>query len=488
MSSGGCGVGNGGTNNGHVHTCSPATANRRAMTTESEAFARFALGLSWEQVPPDVIALAKGHLLDTLGIALASSGTDFGAAVVKAASTLGRSDEATVLGVGVRLPAASAALVNGTLAHGLDYDDTHVAAIYHASAPALAAALAAGEAAGASGQGVLLGYIAALEIGCRLAGAGAGMFHDRGFHPTSQCGTFAAAAAAARLAGDDVTALVNALGLCGSMASGILELRESWLKRLHPGWAAHAGIVAAALGRHGFRGPATVFEGPHGFYAAHIGRVPVGDQAPSHQLGQRWATLGIALKPYPCCHFVHAFVDAALVLREQIPLADIERIDCPLTDRLQPLVGEPRERRIRPPTIYDALFSVPYVVAMALVKGRVDVAGFYDEKLDDPAILALAARTFCPDDPESDYPTHFPGEVRITLKDGRVIRRREPTSRGTPERRLTQAEIEAKFYANATRAISEAQAASIAQIVWRLDTIGNVRELISACAPPGSEA
>ena len=451
------------------------------MTTVSEHLAAFALDVRWEDVPDDVRGLARGHLLDALGIALASSRMDFARTVHGAASSLGTGGEATGIGFGTRLPAPSAALLNGTLVHGLDFDDTHVEAVYHASAPALAAALAAGEAARADGRAVLVAFTAGLELGCRLAGAAPGAFHDRGFHPTALCGTFASAAVAARLAGDDHAALVNALGLCGSQAAGVLELRESWLNRLHPGWAAHSGLVAAALGRHGFRGPATVFEGPHGFFASHLGRVPDGAASPAHELGSRWAARGIALKPYPCCHFVHAFVDAALVLRDQVAIDDIARIDCPLTPRLQALVAEPRDRRIPPPTIYDALFSVPYAVALALVKGRVDLAAFYDEPLDDPTVLALAAKTFCPDDPASDYPKHFPGEVRITLRDGRTLHRREPTSRGTPERRLEPGAIEAKFLENATRAVSDVQAKRIAGMVWELERLPAIGTLMREC-------
>ncbi len=453
------------------------------MTTMSETLAEFAVKLAWDEVPPEVVGLGKLHFLDTLGIAIASSGMDFGRAVHDAAKGLGGGDESTALGFGTRLPATSAALVNGTLAHGLDFDDTHVEAIYHASAPAFAAALAAGEAAGSDGRAALLAYVIGLEIGCRLAGGGSGVFHDRGFHPTALCGTFAAAAIGARLMGDGTAPLVNALGLCGSQAAGILELRESWLKRLHPGWAAHAGLVAAALGRHGFRGPATVLEGPHGFYAAHLGSVPEGDRAPTVALGRRWEALGIALKPYPCCHFVHAFVDAALALSEagDFRLEEIERIDCPLTERLIPLVAEPRERRIAPPTIYDALFSVPYAVALALVKRRVDLAAFYDERLDDPEVLGVARKVFCPPDPTSDYPRHFPGEVCIRLRGGGELRRREATSRGTPERRLGREAVEAKFLANAGRELGEAQARRVAAAVWELETLPGIGALVREC-------
>lgn len=453
--------------------------------TLADQLAGFALDLSWDAIPEEVVGLAKAHFLDALGIALASSVTDFGKSVLNAAMSMGQADQATAVGSGVRLPATSAALVNGTLAHGLDFDDTHIAAIYHASAPALAAALAAGEAGKADGRTLLTGFVVGLEIGCRLAEAANGAFHDRGFHPTSQCGTFAAAAVSARLQGDSRESLRNALGLCGSMASGVLELRESWLKRLHPGWAAHAGLSAAALGRAGFRGPATVLEGPHGFYMAHIERVPEGTSSPVFALGRRWTALGLALKPYPCCHFIHAFVDAALFLREKLDIGDIARIDCPLTARLHSMVAEPRSRRIVPPTIYDALFSVPYIVAVALVKGRVDLAAFYDEPLDDPQILDLAARIHCSDDPASDYPRHFPGELRIILKDGRELRRREATSRGTPERRLSRAEVEEKFFSLATRAIDRDAAAAIARAVWNIERLEDVGSLLLQCIGGG---
>jgi 2-methylcitrate dehydratase PrpD len=453
------------------------------LATLTEDLALFALRLRWEDIPDDVVALAKEHLLDTLGVVLASSRFDFGEAMHAAVCTLGVGDEATALGFGTRLPAASAALVNGTLAHGLDFDDSHIEGIYKPSAPAASAAFASAELAGATGRELLLAYIIGLEIGCRLAAAAPGAFHDRGWHPTGLCGAFACAAVAARLAADPEIALVNAFGLCGSQAAGILEFRDSWLKRMHPGWAAHAGLVAAALGRHGFRGPATVLEGRHGFYATHLGTIPDASVAPTRDLGTRWTVRGIALKPYPFCHFIQGFVDAALVLRETegFRAEDVERVDCPLDDRLQPIVGEPRELRVNPPTIYDALFSVPYLVSLALVKGRADMAALYDEPLDDPRILALAARVWCPPDPSSDYPRRWPGEVVITLRDGRRLRRCEPVTRGGPERPLSAADVEAKFFENATRAVTDAQARQIVKSVQKLETLPSVNGLIAVC-------
>ena len=459
----------------------PLAPDSAARRTEAEAIADFTLGLDLAAIPSSVTALAQEHLLDVIGIALASSTFDFGRAVLKAARSMGDGGPAVAIGSGAMLPPTSAALVNGVLAHGLDFDDTHIGAIYHASAQAMAACLAAGNANRSDGRAVLTAFIAALEVGCRLAAVGAGVFHDRGLHPTSMCGTFASAVAAGRLAQADRQSLVWALGVCGSMAAGILEQDNSWLKRLHPGWAAHCGLSAVALGQAGFSGPATVLEGRRGFYAAHLQRIPSGDLMPSHGLGERWETLGIAIKPYPCCHFIHAFADAALELRDRFNLGDIERIECKLSAPLHKIVALPRPIRARPTTPYQALFSVPFVVATALARGRVDLTAFYDEPLDAPDLMMLTERTVCVDDPESDYPAHFPGEVVVHLRDGRTERCRKPASLGTPDVPLSRQAIVDKFMANATRAIGAADAARIAEIVLDLESAASLDELMRLC-------
>ena len=239
----------------------------------------------------------------------------------------------------------------------------------------------------------------------------------------------------------------------------------------------HAGYVAAVMALNGFKGAETVFEGRAGFYQTHLQYVPTTELLPAYRLGETWEVLGIALKPYPCCHFIHAFVDAALALRDQVDLNEIERIDCPLTDRLHKMVGEPREVRIKPRNSYDAMFSVPYVTALGLVKGRVDLASFHDLGVDDPEVLAMAAKTFVGPDPDSDFPAHFPGEVRITLRNGEVVSRREATSTGTPDRPLSRGQVEAKFAANAGRVVDTARINEIVHAVWQIEDASDVGEL-----------
>ena len=362
-----------------------ASTGGLGTSSMSASLADFALRLRLEDVPVALVAKCKGHLLDGLGIALASSEFEFAGPILKGAAALGCGTDAHCLASGAALPAAGAALVNGTLIHGLDFDDTHIGAIYHATAPALAAALAAGEAAGADGWLFLTATIGAIEIGCRLARAAEGGFHDRGFHPTALCGAFAAVFAAGRLMGAARAELISATGLCGSMAAGLLELKDSWLKRMHPGWAAHSGVAATSIAMSGFKGPTTMLEGGHGFYHAHLGHGPGESVSPVRALGDEWLIAGIALKPYPCCHFIHGFVDCALHLRDQVVLDEIESIDCPLSPRLHHMVSGPS----RPADPYSALFSTPYVVALALVTGRIDLAAFHDRGVNDSAVLAL---------------------------------------------------------------------------------------------------
>lgn len=462
------------------------TVTNHATPTLSAAVADWASALTYDDIPAEVRAVAKAHALDAVGIAIASTGMDYGHAVHSAGSRLAAGGAARVLGFATPLPPADAALVDGTLMHGLDFDDTHIGAIYHATGPALAAALTVGEEVHASGRDVLSAYVVGMEVGCRLAAAGAGRFHLRGFHPTGIAGTFAAACVTAKLRGLPPETLTSALGLCGSQAAGILELHGSWLKRMHPGWAAHSGIIAVTLADAGFRGPARVFEGPAGVYKSHLGETVTSDDLGVGDLGTRWMTSEIALKPYPCCHFTHAFVDAARAVlgeigRTNLRADEIKSVVCPSAAALRTMVTEPVEVKQAPQTIYDALFSVQYVVATTLAGRPVDLAAFYDTPLDDPATLAIAAKVTCPTDPDADFPAHFSGQVTVELTDGTTASRRVIDSHGTPQDPMTDEEVAAKFHANAGRRVDRAHAERIAALVARLDDLGDIGQLIDAC-------
>ena len=360
-------------------------------------------------MPPAVAARASLLALDTLGSCLASSREDFGRAVTRAAEQLGGAPESTLVGSKARVGAPAAVLANGTLAHGLDFDDTREDAIVHTGCVAVPTALAVGEAVGASGRAVLEAMIAGVEVMCRIGLAVPGRFHARHYHPTALTGSFAAAAVAGRLHGLTEDQQVHAFGLCGSQAAGIIEYLAdgSWTKRLHPGWAAHAGVTAAVLARAGFTGPETVFEGAHGFYAAFAGgHEPERLEALLATLGRTWELSALTFKPYPCGSIAHPYMDCALRLRERHRLRpeQIAEVRCRTAEGPLPRLWEPLAAKQRPQNGYAAKFSLPYLLASILVNGRVTLADFTDEAARSEAVGRVAARVFYDVDPDHRLP------------------------------------------------------------------------------------
>lgn len=454
------------------------------MSIISQELAQFCDGLDFEAIPKEVVEQIKIHLLDTVGISLVSSTMNFAETVFKTADELGKGEESTVIGFGKKLPMVSAALINGTLAHGLDYDDTHIGAIVHVSAPIVATGIAAGEARNVSGKDLIEALAAGMEISTRLGIVADGGFNDRGMHQTGICTPFGASLTAGKLLRLSREELENGLGVCGTMASGIIQIEGSWLKRINPGWAAHSGIISALLGHHGFIGPREVFEGTHGIFKSHLGAekefnwsLLTGD------LGSRWETLNIAIKPYPSCHYTHAFIDCAKYLLETYDIRpqEIESIECKTTERIVPVVFEPKEEKVRPTNPYGAQFSTQYLVAAMLCKGYVNLDTIYFEPLDDPEVLSLAKKIEWVPDPESDYPVNFPGELKIVLRDGREFSRRERFNRGGPRNPMSKDEVVDKFMDNANRVIEKSQAREILESVDDLEGLEDISKLVALC-------
>jgi 2-methylcitrate dehydratase PrpD len=448
-------------------------------------YARFTLGLALDDVPASAVAKAKQLVLDIIGSCLASSREEFGRAALRATESLGGPPESTLIGGATRVGASHAVLANGTLAHGLDFDDTREDAIVHTGSVAVTTALAVGEATGASGRAVLEATIAGVEVMCRVGLAVPGRFHARHYHPTSLAGSFAAAAVAGRLRGLTEDQLVSAFGICGSQAGGIIEYLAdgSWTKRLHPGWAAHAGVVATVLARSGFTGPETVFEGAHGFYQAFAGGH---DAARLDELlgtlGRAWEVEELTFKPYPCGSIAQPYMDCALRLRERhkIQPEQIAQIRCRTAEGPLPRLWEPLAAKHKPPNGYAAKFSLPYLLAVILVKGRAGLAEFTDEAVEDEAVLGVASRVSYEIDPNIDYPRQFIGDVTIRLDDGRLLEERQDRPRGGPDLPMTGEEIEAKFRGNATLAISDERASRIVEAVARLDRLERLAPLMES--------
>src|ERR1043166_4934062 len=331
--------------------------------TYSRRIAGFLGGLKLADVPEPVVAKAKLVFLDTVGIALASSTMDFGRMVLNVAQNLGGPARSSLIGARSKVGPASAVLANGTLAHGLDYDDTLEEAIVHTGCCAAMTALAVGEEIGASGGSVLEAAIGGTEGLCKAGLVAPGKFHARGFHPTAICSTFGAAAAAGKLYGLTADQWVDAFGLCGSQSSGIIEYLAdgTWTKRLHPGWSAHGGVVATLLAKEGFRGPAKVLEGTHGFFSAFGGKKDY-DFEKISELGRRWEIPRLTFKSYPCGSISHPYMDCALRIKQKHNPKpdDISEIVCRTAEGPVHRLWEPLSQKQQPPTSYAANFSLPF--------------------------------------------------------------------------------------------------------------------------------
>jgi 2-methylcitrate dehydratase PrpD len=473
-----------------VSATAPApAAESSAPPSLSQRLAEFAQGFGLHAVPPEVLDAARLCILDALGIAFASTRFEFARRSAAGIAALAGDGEHVVIGMRQRWPLRDAALMNGILVHGLDYDDTHPASVVHASASALPSMLGAGRHAGASGARALAAYLLAVEADARIGQHAGGWWQKVGFHPTGVVGVFGAALAAGYLHGHDARSMAHAQGLALSMASGSMEFLEdgSWTKRFHPGWAAASGLTAASLAAHGFESPLRAFEGRFGLYRSFLGpHAPDEAVDPFADLGERWETLTVALKPYPVCHFNHACGDAALALRAEhgFDAADVVAVTARIHRNQMPVVCEPAAAKQAPRSEYDAKFSLPYFVAACLVRGRFTLEELEAQSLADPRILDLCRRVTCEHDPESAFPRYFSGSVALQLRDGRRLERRETINRGTDARPLTQAQIEAKFFDNCERAIPRRQAQRVLEAVMALERAPDLGELCAAVALP----
>ncbi|MCC5869011.1 MAG: MmgE/PrpD family protein [Gammaproteobacteria bacterium] len=444
-------------------------------------FAAFGARFSLERVPREVVQLAKRSIVDAIGVGLAASTQDFARSSVEAIAALGEPGECAVIACQPRLAPRDAALLNGLLIHGLDYDDTHPASIVHCSASAVPVMLAAGLRAGSSGAQALAAYLLAVEADARIGSIADGQFQKGGFHPTGMVGIFGATLAAGYLAGHDAGALTSAQGVALSMASGSMEFLAdgAWTKRLHPGWAASSAMTAAALGASGFRAPPMAFEGRFGLYRAFLGE-DRGDRlrACATDLGERWEMRNVALKPYPVCHFNHAFGDAILHLRKQgLSAGDVAHITARIHPDQVAVVCEPQAAKRRPSSDYDAKFSLPFFIAATLLRGRFTLDELADECLNDPEILALCDKISYRPDETSRFPRYYSGTLEVHTHDGRTLVAREPINRGSDARPLTDAEVAEKFMDNAARAIETPRATQILDLIMALDEAGDLEEL-----------
>lgn len=408
--------------------------------------------------PDDVRRAARMHIIDSIGVCVAgaSPSEESGRAAEKLAETWRSPEGATLLGTEARARPELAALYNGALAQALEMDDKHGSSLARPGSTVIPATLAVGETAGCSLGQVIDATVAGYEVMIRLGFVGGERFLERGYHTSSLLGPFGVVASIGNLLREDPSTIIDALGICGTFASGIQEATRtgSTSKILHGGWGAHAGILAGDLARSGITGPASVFEGKFGFFETHLKpisgelRFDLGDTG----FGEVWYLPDTAFKPYPCCQLLHAFIDAATEVRQElecagVPLESITRVLCQLAEPGLTLVSEPRSSKIAPTTPHEARFSIYYIAAAALLRGHVGLKTFSPQSIRDPDVLRLAKVVEAAVDPDSDYPQHCPARLTVEAG-GRTWKKHVPFHPGSPEAALSEADVRAKFVRN----------------------------------------
>jgi len=463
-------------------------SGRLPTMTVAGDFAAWALELRLDDIPEDVQAAACRQLLDGIGCAVAAVRGDAApyatsvATALGAAATASTPGFATIIGDGRRAPAVAAAFANGVLVHALDFDDTHAGGLVHATAAVLPTAFAAGEERVADGQEVLTAAVAGYELVCRLGAAVPHGFHARGFHATSVCGVFASALVSARLSGLDVDLVVNALGIAGSCASGSLEFLHTGAttKQLHPGLAALNGMVAVRLATDGAEGPGSIFEGEYGLFRTYLG-VDVDAKRLTDDLGNRWETREITIKPYPVCQLSHAALDA---LRCLLPLdgTTIDEIRFRVHTDSTPIVLEPANLKVRPRSSYEAKFSLPWCAAALVVDGDLTIHSFEPERLTQEPVRRLAARVSYEEASYGGVPADAPGDVTVTLSDGRKLEASVEVSRGHPRNPMTEEDVIGKL-AGAT-GLSSGRVETLAGLALGLSAQPTLEPLLTATRYP----
>jgi len=450
--------------------------------TLAQQIAQLAQRVSVDGLSPQVREATAQRVTDALGNALGAAHLPVVDQMRAVVSGWGGNPQASVVG-GPATAAPNAALLNGTMAHALDFDDTHLPSVLHPSASVVPAALAAAELSGASGPELLDAIAVGIEVTCRLGMAGYdqelgnSVFFEYGLHATSITGTIGSAVACSMLLSDSIDATMSAIGISASMGAGLLEANRTGgtVKRIHCGWAAHGGVVAAQSATAGVTGPPTILEGRFGFLQAFL-RDRVDLSAISDGLGDQWAVERLFIKPYPCNHFTHSGIDAARAMKARgVDPDSIIALTLGLPTPVLRTIAEPANEKASPRSGYHAAFSGPFTVASAFYADNglgLFHEDFTDESASDPRRLALAAKVSCEANAECDaiFPYQFPAILTATLADGSQVIEKVLANRGGPDNPLSAEDLATKFTLNAHQSINESHAQELAHTITGLVT------------------
>ena len=439
----------------------------------------YVTGADIEDFPPEAVVAAKGAIMDCLACMLAGSQESLADILCRYVAAESAAPAASIVGRGFRTSAANAALVNGAMAHALDYDDITQITKTHPTAVLLPAALAVAEETGASSRGMLLGYMAGFEVACGVGEAlSEAYYDDLGWHPTGPLGAVGSAAAASKIMALDPEQTAMAISLAASQASGLRQNFGTMTKPFHAGDAARAGVVSAKLVRDGFTASQDALEGRFGFIRAFSGGQGFNSRKVVENLGNKHYLVesGIEIKKYPCCGSAHLALDATFNLLSQ------GAIDPDAVDRIEVMVDFDPPRSLihsRPVSSLEGKFSMQYCLAAALLDRQVGLQSFTDGQVLRPEAQSLIPRIDMRRIPGNEgRPSWTEGynEVDVHLKDGTVLRQQAYRASSGALRGVTVEEIREKFRDCASQSRSEATAA---EVLLRLDRLEEAEPLSS---------
>ena len=418
-------------------------------TSIAENFAKWVFNLKHKDIPEEVRNKLQIIVMDSIGLMASAKKEPY---IISLIDALQENGNCTLVGHNRETSPFNAAIINGTAVHGEDFDDTFEGTPVHVGAVMVPAMLSAAQSKNISGEGFLKGLVVGSELICRLALVAPTAVHRQGFHPTAIFGAFGSSIGISSVIGNNIKEMSSALGIVGSMASGIIEyLAEGTsTKRLHPGWAAGCGWQSANIAKSGFIGPRTVFEGTHGVFNSFAKNSIIPDFSHiTDQLGSRWESKNLAIKPYACGTMAQPFIDCAIKIRDKITnIEEIDKIVAQVGEGTVHRLWEPLKEKQKPSSPYGAKFSVPYCIAVGIIDGEAGLRQFTDSRLKDSELIKLTSKISYEINPKDEYPKNYSGNIKVFKKNGEILSANQPSLRGGKKDPLSITEVYQKFEAN----------------------------------------
>jgi len=439
----------------------------------TESLAQHVVATRWDDIPPPVRHQAKRSLINFFAVTLAGCRSRPIEIALRSLAEFSGGRQVTVIGRTERLDALSAAFLNAASANVDDFCDTHVATVIHPTAPVAAALLAWAELRRVSGPDLLLALILGNEVQARIGLAISPSHYNRGWHITSTCGVFGAAAGSGKLAALDERQMIWALGIAATQSAGLCECLGTPAKSVSVGNAARNGLWSAMLAEKGFDGPPEPLAGVQGFYHALVERPDL--SRITDAWGDRWEIMATSYKPYPCGFVIHPVLDCVLDWRRDHPAAEVARI----VVRGHPLLGV-RADRPNISTGREAQVSVQHAVAVAIVFGKAGLDQFTDACVGDPNVLKLRDKV---EVLHAESFSTIAAAVEITTADGKVHQLAQAAARGSDVNPLSDHDLEDKLRMLAAGWNPHYDVAPLIDAIWTLDKAVDVSKLASLVTP-----